>query len=71
MPRVIKHTATGPLVVKASDEDTFICMCGLSKNYPFCDGAHKLARKNEEEGKLYTYDGDTASEIDDINCPSV
>ena len=30
-------------------------MCGLSKNQPFCDGSHKLAR-GEAPDKLYWYD---------------
>lgn len=64
MARLIRHEATGPYEVKPSDESTWICMCGLSGNYPLCDGAHKLCRKQEEEGKLYTYDGDTAKEVD-------
>ncbi|QNN22411.1 CDGSH iron-sulfur domain-containing protein [Planctomycetales bacterium ZRK34] len=72
MTRIVKHTATGPLEVKPSDQSTWICMCGLSKNYPFCDGGHKLARQQETDGKVYVYENDTAREIEDPgNCPSV
>ncbi|MCL5412310.1 MAG: CDGSH iron-sulfur domain-containing protein [Candidatus Marsarchaeota archaeon] len=42
-----------------------ICACGLSKNKPFCDSSHHIAKK-EEDGKLYVYDAsNTAVRIDD------
>ena len=62
MARIIQHTATGPLEVKASDKSSWVCMCGLSKNYPFCDGGHKMARQQEQPGKVYCYEGDAAKE---------
>lgn len=65
MARIVKHTGTGPLEVKPSDKSIWICMCGLSKTYPFCDGHHKLARQCEQEGKIYAYTGDEAREIPD------
>jgi len=65
MARLVKHTGTGPLEVKPSDKSVWICMCGLSKTYPFCDGHHKLARKSEQEGKVYAYSGDDAVEVPD------
>jgi CDGSH-type Zn-finger protein len=69
MARLIRHEATGPYEVKASDKSTFICMCGLSKNYPICDGRHKLCRQQEQAGKLYRYDEDKAHEIGDEPRP--
>jgi CDGSH-type Zn-finger protein len=65
MARIVKHTATGPLEVKPSAESVWICMCGLSKTYPFCDGHHKLARKQEQQGKLYAYATDEPTEVPD------
>ena len=63
MARLIKHTAVGPVEVPASEKSTWVCMCGLSKDYPRCDGSHKLAKQQEAEGKVYCYDGDAASEV--------
>ncbi len=64
MARLIEHTADGPEEIKPSDKSTWVCMCGLSKNLPLCDGSHKLARQQESEGKLYRYEGDQAIEVD-------
>lgn len=50
MPRLVKKEAHGPKTVG----DKHICMCGLSKNQPFCDGSH-LKTVGEDEKKLYWY----------------
>ena len=55
MPRMIHHDQTGPQEVKPSEKSVWICMCGLSQDYPFCDGSHKQARQ-EDPNKLYVYD---------------
>ncbi|EQD71059.1 zinc finger CDGSH-type domain-containing protein, partial [mine drainage metagenome] len=31
-----------------------VCQCGLSRNKPFCDGAHK-ATHGETPGQIYVY----------------
>jgi len=56
MARIVKRTQTGPLKIEISGgQPAWICQCGLSKNQPRCDGAHKGTR-TEEPGKLYQYD---------------
>ncbi len=57
MSRKIIKIAKGPMEVKSSDKSTWICMCGLSKNQPFCDGSHKKTA-DEENGKVYEYDNE-------------
>ncbi|MGI0086434.1 MAG: CDGSH iron-sulfur domain-containing protein [Nitrosotalea sp.] len=56
MVRLVRKDATGPMKIKVGDEIKWICMCGLSKNQPFCDASHK--KIDEESGKLYMYNKD-------------
>ena len=56
MRKIIKSEKK-PLEIKPQDKSVWICMCGLSKNQPYCDGAHKKA-SDEEEGRIYEYDKD-------------
>jgi len=55
MTRKIIKTAKGPMELKPQGKSVLICMCGLSKNQPFCDGSHKKTL-DEEGGKIYEYD---------------
>lgn len=57
MPRLVRHDQTGPIRIDPQEKPIFICGCGLTQNFPFCDGAHK-ACKSEEEGVLYIYDAE-------------
>lgn len=62
MPRLVHRTATGPIKIDPKSLDPeksiFICACGLSQTFPFCDGAHKACRATEREDTLYVYDAD-------------
>ncbi len=63
MARLVKKEDRGPMAVKVDNVTKWICMCGLSKNQPFCDGNHKKTA-DEEEGKIYQYHPDgTRTEI--------
>lgn len=55
MARRITLNATGPIRIDPQDKPVFVCGCGLTSNFPFCDGTHKTC-KDEEEGRVYEYD---------------
>lgn len=57
MSRRIIKDAKGPYEMTPKEGSVHICMCGLSKNPPFCDKSCR-AVKDEEEGKLYEYDAE-------------
>jgi CDGSH-type Zn-finger protein len=57
--REVTHTDRGPYIVTPDDihdekGDVAVCRCGLSDEYPFCDGNHELA-ESEEPGVRYKY----------------
>jgi CDGSH-type Zn-finger protein len=67
MARLVEHEADGPLILDEDDiddekGDIAVCLCGLSDDYPFCDGSHR-ATEEEEDGRLYRYENDDANGV--------
>ncbi|EQD48225.1 Iron sulfur domain protein-containing, CDGSH-type domain protein, partial [mine drainage metagenome] len=52
MSRLVRHDAEGPAIVMVGEKVVAVCQCGLSRNKPFCDGAHK-ATHGETPGQIY------------------
>ncbi|MFC6786184.1 CDGSH iron-sulfur domain-containing protein [Halobaculum halobium] len=57
--REVTLDATGPIRLDEDDiddeyGDIAVCRCGLSDEFPFCDGSHAQTAE-EESGVLYTY----------------
>ena len=41
-----------PVIVRQESESRFYCMCGRTKDFPFCDGSHKVTSIRPHEIKL-------------------
>ncbi len=68
MARFVKKTAQTSFELKPQMNAVHICMCGLSKNQPFCDGSH-MKTKDEDLKKVYIY-SDDGSQKEVCDCGS-
>ena len=62
MSRLVELEGDGPRKLEPDDidpekGDVAVCQCGLSNEFPFCDGSHRQV-EDEANGVCYTYDED-------------
>ncbi len=62
MARIRIFTEKQPLRIEKDGVTLWICQCGLTKNYPYCDGSHKQTEGEDDCLYCYSEDG-TRSEI--------
>ena len=71
MSRLVELEGDGPRKLDPDDidpekGDVAICQCGLSEEFPFCDGSHRKT-DGEKDGVRYTYDEDgTRKRVDRV-----
>ena len=80
MARMVRREATGPIKIEAAPgtlgpdgappKPIWICACGLSQTFPFCDGTHKACRAAEQPGILYVYDRDNKTVVEERPDPN-
>ena len=70
MARIVKRDRGGPYPVTVGAETKYICGCGLSRNQPFCDGTHRIA-KDEPAAKVYWYDADNVRHAMEDTFPAM
>lgn len=56
MTRIVELHDKDPLVIRKDEleDDVYICRCGLSADWPYCDSSHAKARREPEGLHRYT-----------------
>ncbi|OAQ51428.1 hypothetical protein HTG_17200 [Natrinema mahii] len=70
MTRLVELEANGPRKLEPADiddekGDIAVCQCGLSDEFPFCDGSHRRTR-DEDEGTTYVYADGERREVERV-----
>ncbi len=60
MARYVRFEAQRPIKLEPQEKAVFICACGLSKNFPICDGRHKQTLSEKADG-TFVYDSPCGS----------
>lgn len=74
MSRIVELQDKSPLVIKKDemeDDVVAVCRCGLSANWPYCDGSHQKAADEDGRVKYHREDGELvredASDVEDAD----
>ncbi len=62
MARIKIFEDNKPIILDFNGEKKAICNCGLSQNFPFCDGSHNNIKEDPE--KVYVYIDGSPKEIE-------
>ncbi|WP_455449938.1 CDGSH iron-sulfur domain-containing protein [Natrinema thermotolerans] len=70
MTRLVELEANGPRKLEPEDiddgkGDVAVCQCGLSDEFPFCDGSHRRTRDEDEE-TTYVYEDGKRREVERV-----
>lgn len=68
MARLVRFEKTGPVKIDPATlppgKMLWLCACGLSKQFPICDGTHKTTAQAEQPGTLCVYDPATKALVE-------
>jgi len=68
MPRMVYRHETGPIKIDPKTLDPekpiWICACGLSQTFPFCDKSHKACSSTEQPGMVHVYSRDNKTIVE-------